>query len=131
LAKNGGGSIIITSSAAGLKGLPFLVPYAASKHGVVGLMRVYAAELAEHSARVNSIHPTGVETPMGADPEMQANMGAWLGEHPSLGGMFANMLPIQATQPVDQSNGVLFLASDEARYITSAALPVDAGNTQY
>lgn len=131
LVKNGGGSIIITSSAAGLKGLPFLVPYVASKHGVVGLMRAYAAELAEHSVRVNSIHPTGVETPMGADPEMMANMGTWLGEHPSLGGMFANMLPIQSTQPVDQSNAVLFLASDEARYITSVALPVDAGNTQY
>lgn len=131
LVKNGGGSIIITSSAAGLKGLPFLVPYAASKHGVVGIMRVYAAELAEHNIRVNSIHPTGVETMMGADPELQANMGKWIGEHPTLGGMFANMLPIQATKPVDQSNAVLFLASDEARYITSVTLPVDAGNTQY
>lgn len=131
IAGGNGGSIIITSSAAGLKGLPFLVPYVAAKHGVVGIMRAYAAELAEHNIRVNTIHPTGVETPMGADPEMQANMGAWLGEHPTIGGMFANMLPIQSTQPRDQSNAVLFLASDEARYITSVTLPVDAGNTQY
>ncbi len=130
LIKNGGGSIIMTSSAAGIKGLPFLSPYVVAKHGVVGLMRAYAAELAEHSIRVNTIHPTGVNTPMGSDDGSSA-FGPLLEAHPKLGGMLANMLPIETTQPVDQSNAVLFLASDESRYITSLELTVDAGNTQY
>jgi SDR family mycofactocin-dependent oxidoreductase len=125
----GGGSIILTSSAAGLKGLPFLSPYVASKHGVVGLMRACATELAEYSIRVNSVHPTGVDTPMGSDPT--ADFGTWISEHPKLGGMLVNLLPVDITQPVDISNAVLFLASDEARYVTSLAMTVDAGNTQY
>lgn len=128
LIDNGGGSIVLTSSAAGIKGLPFLVPYVAAKHGVVGLMRAFATELAEYSIRVNTIHPTGVDTPMGG---MAGAYPPLLEKHPKLGGMLANMLPIDSTQPVDQSNAVLFLASDEARYITSTELTVDAGNTQY
>lgn len=128
LIDNGGGSIILTSSTAGLKGLPFLVPYVAAKHGVVGLMRAFATELAEHSIRVNTIHPTGVDTPMGA---MASDYPPLLEAHPNLGAMLVNLLPIELTQPVDQSNAVLFLASDEARYITSTELTVDAGNSQY
>jgi NAD(P)-dependent dehydrogenase (short-subunit alcohol dehydrogenase family) len=57
--------------------------------------------------------------------------GPLLEAHPQLGGMLANLYPIQVTEPVDQSNAVLFLASDESRYITSIELPVDAGATQY
>ncbi|TXN31358.1 mycofactocin-coupled SDR family oxidoreductase [Lacisediminihabitans profunda] len=127
----GGGSIVLTSSAAGLKGLPFLTPYVTSKHGVVGLMRAFASELAEYNIRVNTVHPTGVDTPMGADPSMGEKFGEWFAAHPKLGGMMVNMLPVEVTQPVDISNAVLFLASDEARYITSLAMAVDAGNTQY
>jgi SDR family mycofactocin-dependent oxidoreductase len=124
----GGGSMILTSSAAGLKGLPFLTPYVAAKHGVTGLARAFAHELAEHSIRVNSLHPTGVETAMG---EMAGAYPPLLEAHPKLGGMLTNSLPVEVTQPVDQSNAVLFLASDEARYITALAMTVDAGNTQY
>ena len=124
----GGGSIILTSSAAGLKGLPFLTPYVASKFGVNGLGKAFAAELAQHSIRVNTLHPTGVDTPMGA---MGSAFPPLLEKNPTLGGMLTNMLPIQATQPRDQSNAVLFLASDEARYITALSMTVDAGNTQY
>jgi SDR family mycofactocin-dependent oxidoreductase len=130
LIANGGGSMILTSSAAGIKALPFLSHYTASKHGVVGLMRAYAAELAEYSIRVNTIHPTGVNTPMN-DPASFAVFGPLIEAHPKLGPMMMNMLPIEMTEAVDQSNAVLFLASDEARYITSVELPVDAGNTQY
>jgi SDR family mycofactocin-dependent oxidoreductase len=61
----GGGSIICTSSTAGIKGLPFLAPYVAAKHGVVGIARTMANELARHQIRVNTVHPTGVDTPMG------------------------------------------------------------------
>lgn len=129
LIDNGGGSIIMTSSAAGIKGLPFLSAYVASKHGVVGLMRAYATELAEYSVRVNTIHPTGVNTPMGTLGG--GAFGPLLEAHPKLGGMLANLLPIEITEPVDQSNAVLWLASDESRYVTSLELTVDAGNTQY
>jgi NAD(P)-dependent dehydrogenase (short-subunit alcohol dehydrogenase family) len=65
LIANGGGSIICTSSTAGIKGLPFLAPYVAAKHGVVGIAKTMANELAAHSIRVNTVHPTGVDTPMG------------------------------------------------------------------
>jgi SDR family mycofactocin-dependent oxidoreductase len=130
LIANGGGSVIMTSSAAGLKGLPFLTPYVASKFGVNGLGKAFAAELAEYNIRVNTLHPTGVETPM-ASPEGMATFGPLLEAHPKLGGMLANQLPIESTQPVDQSNAVLFLASDEARYVTALSMTVDAGNTQY
>jgi SDR family mycofactocin-dependent oxidoreductase len=130
LIANGGGSIIMTSSAAGIKGLPFLSPYVVSKHGVVGLMRAYATELAEYHIRVNTIHPTGVNTPMGTE-DTSDGFGPLLEAHPQLGAMLINMLPIQITEPVDQSNAVLFLASDESRYITSLELTVDAGNTQF
>ena len=130
LVAQGGGSIILISSAAGLKGLPFLSPYVASKHGMVGLMRAYSNELAEHSIRVNSIHPTGVDTAMGSGEGM-AEVGTWLAENPKLGGMLNNALPVVITQPIDISNAVLFLASDESRYVTGLPMTVDAGNTGY
>ena len=65
LIASGGGSIICTSSTAGIKGLPYLAPYVAAKHGVVGIARSMANELAAHKIRVNTVHPTGVNTPMG------------------------------------------------------------------
>ncbi len=123
----GGGSIILTSSAAGLVGLPFLAPYVASKHAVTGLTRALAAELAQHMIRVNSLHPTGVNTPMGA---MGNAFGPALEKNPRPAAMLGNMLPIEATEPEDQSNAVLFLASEESRYVTALAMTVDAGNTQ-
>jgi SDR family mycofactocin-dependent oxidoreductase len=126
LIANGGGSIICTSSTAGIKGLPFLAPYVAAKHGVVGIARSMANELAKHKIRVNTVHPTGVQTPMmnglgGLDPI--------LGKDPQLGPIFMNTFPIEIVEPVDISNAVLFLASDEARYVTGLEFTVDAGNT--
>jgi SDR family mycofactocin-dependent oxidoreductase len=120
----GGGAMILTSSTAGLKGQPFLGPYVAAKHGVVGIMRLLANELAEHNIRVNSIHPTGVETPMLA--AMQS-MNELLDEHPDLGPIFMNALPVVSVEPGDVSNTVLYLASDEAKYVTGVTLSVDAG----
>ncbi|KRE22961.1 mycofactocin-coupled SDR family oxidoreductase [Agromyces sp. Soil535] len=128
LIEAGGGSIILTSSAAGLKGLPFLTPYVASKFGVTGLTKAFAHELAKHNIRVNSLHPTGVDTPMG---EMAGEYPRLLAGNERLAGMLTNSLPIDVTEPRDQSNAVLFLASDESRYITAMAMTVDAGNTQY
>jgi SDR family mycofactocin-dependent oxidoreductase len=126
----GGGSIVMISSAAGLKGLPFLSPYVASKHALVGLMRAYAQELAEYSVRVNSIHPAGVDTPMGNGGGM-SGVGGWLAAHPKLGGILVNSMPVEIMQPSDITNAVLFLASDDSRYVTGLTMTVDAGNTGY
>jgi SDR family mycofactocin-dependent oxidoreductase len=127
LIANGGGSIIATSSVAGLKGLPFLAPYVAAKYGVTGIVKMMANELSEHHIRVNSVHPTGVDTPMGAG---LGGMEPAIERHPALGPIFMNTLPdVQSVDPVDISNAVLWLASDESRYVTGLAMAVDAGAT--
>jgi SDR family mycofactocin-dependent oxidoreductase len=127
LIANGGGSIIATSSVAGVKGLPFLAPYVAAKFGVTGIVKAMANELAEHGIRVNSVHPTGVNTPMGAG---LGGMEPSIERHPALGPIFMNTLPdVQSTEPVDISNAVLWLASDESRYVTGLEMRVDAGAT--
>jgi SDR family mycofactocin-dependent oxidoreductase len=122
----GGGSIICTSSTAGIKGLPYLAPYVAAKHGVVGIAKTMANELSAHKIRVNTVHPTGVDTPMGTG---LGGLEALIGRDPNLGPIFMNTLPVETVDPRDISNAVLFLASDEARYVTGLEFTVDAGNT--
>jgi SDR family mycofactocin-dependent oxidoreductase len=122
----GGGSIICTSSTAGIKGLPYLAPYVAAKHGVVGIARTMANELAAHKIRVNTVHPTGVDTPMGTG---LGGLEVLLTRDPNLGPIYMNTLPVEIVEPRDISNAVLFLASDEARYVTGLEFTVDAGNT--
>jgi SDR family mycofactocin-dependent oxidoreductase len=122
----GGGSIICTSSTAGIKGLPYLAPYVAAKHGVVGIARTMANELARHSIRVNTVHPTGVDTPMGTG---LGGLEPLINRDPNLGPIYMNTLPVEIVDPRDISNAVLFLASDEARYVTGLEFTVDAGNT--
>ena len=128
-----GGSMVLTSSTAGLKGTPNVAEYTAAKHGVVGLMRTLALELAPHSIRVNTVHPTGVATDMILN---EATFRLFLPdtEHPTqeeAAAVFAttNAMPVPWVEPRDISNAVLFLASDEARYVTGVPLPVDAGYT--
>src|SRR5579859_5994863 len=126
-----GGSIILTSSDLGLRAAPNTVHYTAAKHGVVGLMRTLALELAPDFIRVNSIHPTTVDTPMVMNEATYRLFRPDL-DHPMVDDMTGpatalNVLPIPWVEPVDISNALVFLASDEARYITGVALPVDAG----
>ncbi len=125
----GGGSIVITSSTAGLNGIGGETPgglgYTAAKHGVVGLMRSYANQLAQHSIRVNTVHPTGVNTPMVVNEVMQKFLEA----DPQMGQAMANALPVDMIEAVDISNAILWLVSDAARYVTGVTLPVDAGFT--
>lgn len=117
-----GGSVILISSVAGLKGLPFLAHYASSKHGVVGLAKVLANELGEHDIRVNTIHPHGVRSGM-----VDGSMTEYIEKSPLLGPVFMPTLPYQMVEPEDIANMVAFLASDESKYITGAQLPVDLG----
>jgi (+)-trans-carveol dehydrogenase len=126
-----GGSIILTSSAAGMKAYYNLAHYVSAKHGVIGLMRTLALELAPFMIRVNSIHPTTVNTPMMMN-ENSFRLFLPDAEHPTADDMAPitqamNALPIPWVEARDISNAVLFLASDEARYITGVPLPVDAG----
>ena len=129
-----GGSIVITSSTAGIKGYPNTAHYTASKHGVVGLARTLANELAPQMIRVNTVHPTGVDTDM-IQNESVYRLFLPDAENPTredVKEVFAatNALPIPWVEPRDISNAVLWLASDESRYVTGVALPVDAGFTQ-
>ena len=125
-----GGSIVLISSAAGLAGVGSpdagSVGYAAAKHGVVGLMRVYANLLAQSNIRVNSIHPTGVETPM-INNEFTREWLAKMAAATSSPGAMGNALPVEVLQAEDIANAVAWLVSDQARYITGVTLPVDAG----
>jgi SDR family mycofactocin-dependent oxidoreductase len=118
-----GGAIVMTSSVAGLRGLPLLAHYSASKHGVTGLCRAFASELADLNIRVNSVHPTGVQTDM-AMPELHALLAD---RADTLGPIFMNALPERVTQPEDIAAAVVWLASDEARHVTGVQLPVDLG----
>jgi len=125
-----GGSIVLISSAAGLAGIGSAdagsIGYAAAKHGMVGLMRVYANLLAQHRIRVNSVHPAGVDTPMINNEFIRdwlSRMVASTDAPPDMG----NLLPVQVLQPDDIANAVAWLVSDAARYITGVTLPVDAG----
>ncbi|MEQ3549067.1 mycofactocin-coupled SDR family oxidoreductase [Pseudonocardia nematodicida] len=130
LVRAGGGSIVIISSAAGLKVQPFMVPYTTSKFAVRGMAKAFAAELGAHHIRVNTVHPTGVNTPMGSG-DMQAKLGAAIAGYPRLGAMFTNLLPVEGTEPEDVAETVLFLASDASKYITAHEIAPDAGVTEY
>jgi SDR family mycofactocin-dependent oxidoreductase len=124
-----GGAIVLTSSTAGLKGIGGDSGggqgYTAAKHGVVGLMRSFANTLAPHRIRVNTVHPTGVNTPMVVNEFMQT----WLAEDPTIAGAMTNLLPVEMIEAVDISNAIVFLVSDDGRYVTGVTLPVDAGFT--
>ncbi|PKZ63836.1 NAD(P)-dependent oxidoreductase [Gordonia terrae] len=128
-----GGSIILTSSVAGLIAYANLGHYTAAKHGVTGLMRVLSVELAPHNIRVNSVHPTTVNTKM-INNEAIYNLffpGAtdMTQEQAAEGFVHMNGLKIPWLEPVDVSNAVLFLASDESRYVTGTTQVIDAGGT--
>jgi SDR family mycofactocin-dependent oxidoreductase len=126
LLEAGGGSIILISSVAGLKGQPFFAPYVASKHGMVGIMRMLANELASRSIRVNSVHPTGVDTPMLVG---LSGLTERIASSPDTGSIFLNSLPVDVVAPGDVSAAVLYLASGESRNVTGLTMTVDAGSS--
>lgn len=128
--QGGGGSIVITGSAEGLTGRGGdgsggMDGYVAAKAGVVGLMRSYANWLAPHRIRVNSVHPTAVDTPMATSQTMQD----FLAVNPGAADAMSNLLPVEMIEARDVSNAIAWLVSEEARYVTGVALPIDAGFT--
>lgn len=125
LLAQGGGSLVNISSAGALKGYPLQLPYTAAKQGVVGLTQALANELAAQNIRVNSVHPTGVPTGM-----IPTALGDLLGgERADLIPSFVNAMPTPCIDTVDVSNAVLFLISDESRFVTGLQFKVDAGVT--
>ncbi|MGB3698315.1 MAG: mycofactocin-coupled SDR family oxidoreductase [Gordonia sp. (in: high G+C Gram-positive bacteria)] len=127
----GGGSMVFISSIGGLKGIQHVAHYVSTKHGIVGLMRTMANELAPHGIRVNTVHPTNVDTAMIQNPGTYGMFAPDVAE-PTVddareGFLSLNALQVPWVESIDISNAVLFLSSDEARYVTGVTLPVDAG----
>jgi (+)-trans-carveol dehydrogenase len=132
LAAGNGGSIVLTSSGAALISSTHLAGYSATKAAVLSLTRTLAYELAPHFIRVNAICPTSVDTPMIQNEALYRLFRPDL-DNPGREDVKAefqskNLLPIPWVEPVDVSNAVVWLASDQARYVTGVTLPVDAGN---
>lgn len=124
-----GGSVVLISSTAGLKGSGAdsggVMGYGAAKHGVVGLMRGFAKLLGPHSIRVNSIHPCAVETPMIRNEAF----GKFVSQDRSMSDLTARVMPVDMIQPNDVSDAIVWLVSDEAKFVSGIVLPVDAGVT--
>jgi SDR family mycofactocin-dependent oxidoreductase len=130
LERGTGGSIILTGSTQGLTGRggdgsAAFAGYTSSKHGVIGLMRTFANAYAKNNIRVNSVHPTGVSTPM----VLNDFTAEFVTAHPEAMAMAENLLPVPFIEPEDVSAAVAWLAGDESRYVTGVVLPVDAGFT--
>jgi SDR family mycofactocin-dependent oxidoreductase len=125
-----GGSVILISSAAGVKLQPFMIHYTTSKHAVTGMARAFAAELGKHSIRVNSVHPGAVNSDMGSG-DMIGAIGRTMESNPALAHMVTPFLPTWMAEPEDIADAVLWLASDESRLVTATALSIDQGATQY
>jgi len=127
-----GGAIVLTSSVGGMHAMPNMSHYVSAKHGVIGLMRSLAVELGQYHIRVNSVLPTNVNTPMFMNegtykmfrPDLENPTAA---DVEPIAAQFMHVLPHGWIEPEDVSNAILFLASDESRYITGVPLPIDLG----
>ncbi|WP_064059133.1 mycofactocin-coupled SDR family oxidoreductase [Prescottella equi] len=129
-----GGSVVIVSSTAAIKAVPGASHYSAAKHAITGLSKTLANELGKRSIRVNTIHPGAVATPMTINPTTFARLRPDL-ENPTEADVAEvlsqrMLLPVPWVESIDVSNAVLFLASDESRYVTGLQMVIDAGQTQ-
>jgi NAD(P)-dependent dehydrogenase (short-subunit alcohol dehydrogenase family) len=127
----GGGSIVITSSVAGLRPFGGIAHYVAAKHGLMGLTKTLAQELAGHDIRVNAVNPTQVDTPMIMNPLIyqlfRPDVENPTKEQFAVASQEGMLLATPWVEPSDVSDALVFLASDQARFITGVGLPVDAG----
>jgi len=130
LIARGGGAIVCTSSTCGVTPYADVLPYGVSKHGVIGLMRHLAVDLAPCGIRVNAVCPTSVPTPMLLNEALTSSItkrADSAGDAVEFGFRTMNLLPVAWVDADDVSNAVMWLISDESRYVTGTALPVDAG----
>ncbi|MEU1953431.1 mycofactocin-coupled SDR family oxidoreductase [Nocardia rhamnosiphila] len=124
-----GGAMVLVSStqgvaARGADGTEAITAYAASKHAVVGIMRSMAATCGKDSIRINTLHPTGIPTPMVANPQV----AEWMATNPDdLAAMGSHLLPVETIETIDTANAVLYLVSESGRYVTGVTFMVDAG----
>jgi SDR family mycofactocin-dependent oxidoreductase len=125
-----GGSIVLISSVSGLAAHPNVAHYNSAKHGLTGLARSLAVELAGHGIRANSVHPTTIDTPMVHNPAFYQLAGASTREQAARAFSAANAQPVAWITPEAVSDAVVWLCCDEAKHITGTALPVDAGAMQ-
>jgi NAD(P)-dependent dehydrogenase (short-subunit alcohol dehydrogenase family) len=134
-ASGDGGAIVLIGSVGGLKGVMNIAHYSAAKHGLVGLMRVLAQELAPDRIRVNVVHPTNVDTPMIHNESLYGLLfpdrdpATVTREEAEEVMRMTNLLPVGWVDPSDITEAVLYLVSDSGRYVTGIELPVDAGYT--
>ncbi len=119
-----GGSIIATSSVGGIRGMPWLGHYVASKHAISGMAKTLANELGQHNIRVMILVPNAVDTPMGTDQTLVASVQG----DPALGSIFMNALPATLTEPEVVAAAVAFIASEDGRYMTGSEFVIDLGN---
>ncbi|MGW4479562.1 mycofactocin-coupled SDR family oxidoreductase [Rhodococcus triatomae] len=129
-----GGSVVLVGSTAAIKAVPGASHYSAAKHAIAGLAKTLANELGARSIRVNTIHPGAVATPMTINPATFARLRPDLANptEADVAEVLSQrmLLPVPWVEPVDVSNAVLFLASDESRYVTGLQMVVDAGQSQ-
>jgi SDR family mycofactocin-dependent oxidoreductase len=133
LESDNGGSIILTSSSVSLMATPNVIHYSAAKYGVIGIMRTLAVELAQHSIRVNSIHPTSVDTPMANNMHTFKLFRPDV-EEPTYDDVKEvyqelNLLPVMFMEPEYVSHACVYLAADESKYVTGSTFPIDAGSS--
>lgn len=129
--QGGGGSVILISSVAGLVAYPGMAHYVTAKHGLTGLMRALSVELAPHDIRVNSIHPGTVDTPMiDNQPTFRLLTGVEDATRDQAGQTMKAMsaLDVPWIESIDVSNALLYLCSEESRYVTGTTMVVDAGS---
>jgi (+)-trans-carveol dehydrogenase len=126
-----GGSIVLVSSTAGAAGFASMPHYVAAKHGVVGLMRALANEVGQHAIRVNALLAGMVNTPMGVNTgtfqSFRPDLATPTQEDADAAMRAVNLIPVPWVEPEDMAAAALWLASDESRYVTGTAIPVDAG----
>lgn len=125
MARRGGGSVIITSSVAGIRGAPGVAPYVTSKHAVIGLMKSAAKEVAAQNIRVNTVNPSPVETRMMRSLEEGMAPGA---AEQAKAAMEASIPMGRYALPEDIANVMLFLASDDSSFITGSVYMADGGS---
>ncbi len=127
IAQGTGGAVVVTSSVAGKKGAPWLSHYVASKFAITGMAKTLANEVGQYGIRVVSVHPFGVDTPMGRDETLPA----LLADAPEQASIFGAILPPALIEPENVAAAVAYIASDDGRHLTGCEFVIDLGHLSH